>query len=82
MIRNLKEADDTLKLGNRGKVKNLTTGLGLPGGAVVRPPCFHCRGTGSIPAQGSSTSLTLWEKKDYILRIDRALENQKKWYSN
>ena len=31
---------------------------GIPGGPVVRTPCFHCRGLGSIPAWGTKISQT------------------------
>ena len=29
---------------------------GVPGGSVVRPQCFHCRGLSSVPGQGTKLS--------------------------
>ena len=33
-------------------VKNISS-LGIPWNPVVKTPCFHCRGTGSIPGWGT-----------------------------
>ena len=36
-----------------------TTG-DVPGGPVVKAPCFHCRGMGSTPGQGRKTTYVEW----------------------
>ena len=33
---------------------------------VVKTPCFHCKGTGLIPSQGSSGCRLVWSKNKWI----------------
>ena len=36
------------------------SGWDLPGGPVVKTPCFHCRGIGSVPGQGTKILHAMW----------------------
>ena len=36
----------------------------FPGGPVLETPCFHCRGHGSIPGQGTKVPHAARPKKD------------------
>ena len=40
--------------------KNYENMREFPGGLVVRTQCFHCKGPGSIPGQGTKILQAVW----------------------